>query len=364
MTRKIIAVFLICLLLAGCSDTQVYIPEERLGAESGEVVHIPVNPDKEEETEAPLMPTETEPEETEPPQTHSATITQKPSSSSNKGSSGTQSSTNKGTITGNSEKPKETQPATEPENTGSDTITDSTATEPAVTEATTEPEITEPVETKPAATEATTEPEITEPVETKPAATEATTEPETTDPVETEPAATEPPETEPEATEAATESEPTEPEETEPAVTEPETEPAPTEPPMYDISGYVLGAMEYAMVNQINAYRVEAGLAELQMDEWLCAIASCRSYEASFVWSHTRPDGRGFASVLSDYGYAAGNAEELLVYALGFADGTAMVDRWMQSDAHKQLLLGDWSTVGVGAYESGGYIYVTCLLVG
>ena len=284
MTRKIIAVFLICLLLAGCSDTQVYIPEERLGAESGEVVRIPVNPDKEEETEAPLMPTETEPKETEPPQTNSATITQKPSSSSNKGSSSTQSSTNKGTITGNSEKPKETQPATEPENTGSATITDPAATEPNETESAV----------------------------------------------------------------------------TEPAVTEPE----PTEPPMYDISGYVLGAMEYAMVNQINAYRAEAGLAELQMDEWLCAIASCRSYEVSFVWSHTRPDGRGFTSVLSDYGYAAGNAEELLVYALGFADGTAMVDRWMQSDAHKQLLLGDWSTVGVGAYESGGYIYVTCLLVG
>lgn len=149
-----------------------------------------------------------------------------------------------------------------------------------------------------------------------------------------------------------------------PAATElPATEPEVTEPLLYDISGYALGTLEYAMLDQINAHRADAGLGELTLDAQLSAIASCRSYEVSLVWSHTRPDGRSFAAVLGDYGYSAGSVEELLVYVSGFADGTAMADRWMQSDSHRQLLLGDWTAAGIGVYDANGFTYVTCLLV-
>ena len=133
---------------------------------------------------------------------------------------------------------------------------------------------------------------------------------------------------------------------------------------MYDISGYSVGSLEKAMKKAINAYRTEESLTELSMGNRLCAIASCRGYEISQVWSHTRPDGRSFGSVLSDYGYGAGRVQELLVYVSGSGDGQAIVDKWMASDSHKDLLLGNFSAVGIGVYRANGYTYVACLLVG
>ena len=142
------------------------------------------------------------------------------------------------------------------------------------------------------------------------------------------------------------------------------TEPPMTEPPRYDIWDYEVGNLEYAMAERINEYRVAADLPELAFDEWLCAIASQRSFELSSVWSNTRPDGRGYATVLGDYGYGAGAVTELLVYDSGYGDGGAMAERWMESDSQRESLLGDYHTVGVGVYRTGGLTYVTCMLVG
>lgn len=238
----------------------------------------------------------------------------------------------------------ETQAQTEPE------------TEPEMTEEV--PETTEPAK-KPSSGKSSkkkpskkeTEPPATEPPVTEPWATE----PPATEPPATEPPATEPPTTEP----LATESPATEPPETEPPASEPE----PTDPPLYDISGYSVGSLEKAMKKAINAYRTEEDLGELKLSSRLCAIASCRAYETSQVWSHTRPDGRGYGSVLSDYGYGAGSVKELLVYVSGSGSAGDIVDKWMASDSHAQLLLGDYTTVGIGVYRSGGYTYVACLLV-
>ena len=154
----------------------------------------------------------------------------------------------------------------------------------------------------------------------------------------------------------------TEPPATEPAETEsPATEPPATEPPLYDINSYRMGNLEYEMLDRINEHRAEAEREPFWMDEWLCAIASCRSYEASQVWSHTRPDGRHFATVLEDYGYSVAAVQELMVYDTGSGDGTAMADRWMEGN-QRELLLGDYTTAGIGVYRADGITYVTCLL--
>ena len=154
----------------------------------------------------------------------------------------------------------------------------------------------------------------------------------------------------------------TEPPATEPAETEsPATEPPATEPPLYDINDYRVGNLEYEMLDRINEHRAEAEREPFWMDEWLCAIASCRSYEASQVWSHTRPDGRHFATVLEDYGYSVAAVQELMVYDTGSGDGTAMADRWMEGN-QRELLLGDYTTAGIGVYQADGITYVTCLI--
>ena len=191
-----------------------------------------------------------------------------------------------------------------------------------------------------------------------------------TDTAKTETKATEPPaETKP----AATEPPQTEPPETQPPETEiPETEPPETEPPetqspeadIYDISDYAMGSMEYAILEQINAYRTEAGVEPLAMDSRLCAIASVRAYEASLSWSHTRPDGRDCFSVLSDYGYGYSAAVENLSYAAG-TGAEVIVAQWMASESHRADLLSEsFATCGVGVYDAGGTAFVANFLIG
>ena len=211
--------------------------------------------------------------------------------------------------------------------------------------------------------------------ETEPVATQMATEPAEESPAETQPAiagkdtVTKKPTTTPKksssmsTTKKETITATGKPVSAEPVVTEPPaTEPPVTEPPIYDIDGYRMGALEYEIFDRINEHRAEADLEALWVDEWLSAIASCRSYEASWAWSHTRPDGRHFSTVLDDYGYGAGAVEELQIYDTGSGNGIAMTDRWMESGSQRQLLLGDFTTAGIGVYRVDGVTYVTCLL--
>lgn len=306
--ERIAALLLAMLLLAGCAngedpyrvDTVVYIPADP--TQMPTEIMMQSNETAPEQTEAVPAETQQSSEETEAPETEpEATEAAKKSTSTKKTTS------SKKTTTG-----KKTTSSKKDTTTKKDTST----------------KATEPPASKPAATE--------------PPATEA---PATEVPA-TQPAATEPPATEPPATE--------------PPVTEPE----PTDPPLYDISGYKVGSLESGMRDAINGYRTEAGLSELSMSSRLCAIASCRGYEISQVWSHTRPDGRSYKTVLSDYGYGGGSVKELLVYVSGSGDGAAIVDKWMSSDSHRELLLGGYSTVGIGTYRANGNTYIACLLVG
>ena len=203
------------------------------------------------------------------------------------------------------------------------------------------------------------------PTESAPESTEAT-EPAPTQPVETEKASiTKKPTTPKKNTSASTTTKKDtitatgKPISTEP----PATEPPATEPPSYDISDYRVGNLEYELLDRINEYRAAEELEPLRIDEWLCAIASYRSFEASQVWSHTRPDGRHFATVLDDYGYAAGDVQELMVYDTGSIDAAAVADRWMESGTQRKLLLSDYTTAGIGVYRMDGLTYVTCLLI-
>ena len=130
----------------------------------------------------------------------------------------------------------------------------------------------------------------------------------------------------------------------------------------YDISGYTAGSLEYAVLDQINACRAEAELAPLSMDERLCAIASARAFEISKSWSHTRPDGRPFGTVLADYGYPAGSAGEVLAYATA-PSAAAIGAKWMENASTRDSLTGNYAAAGVGIYCAGGVTYLACLLV-
>ncbi len=150
----------------------------------------------------------------------------------------------------------------------------------------------------------------------------------------------------------------------------PETLPSETEPPateagsgLYDISGYALGALAYGICDEISVLRAENDAADLELSSRLSAIASCRAYELSLVWSHDRPDGRGYATVLGDYGYSADAATELLIYVMGAGDAAAIVEKWTDSDSHRAELLGSYDALGIGIHRAGENTYVCVLLV-
>lgn len=206
------------------------------------------------------------------------------------------------------------------------TSVETTAAETTAVETTAAEENTEAQQTKPSSTKAT-----------KPPSTKATKPPETTAP---ETAA------ETEATLPATES----------------TEPVAAKPDPYDISGYTCGSLEYGIADAINARRREAGLPELSLGRKLSGIGSVRAYESSLTFSHTRPDGRNWSSVLGDYGYGCGHAGENLLQSSDGYSAADMVELWMGSAGHRANILDPEVThLGVGVYRSGGMVYVATI---
>jgi len=111
------------------------------------------------------------------------------------------------------------------------------------------------------------------------------------------------------------------------------------------------GADVLALVNQA---RAAAGLAPLSgNDAALNATAAVRAKELVTSYSHTRPDGTlcftAFPGVpMLNYG------ENI---AEGYGGAAAVMNGWMNSPGHKANILGDYNTIGIGVYESGGTIY-------
>ena len=147
------------------------------------------------------------------------------------------------------------------------------------------------------------------------------------------------------------------------AATEPSTE-AVTEPPTYNPSGYSPSGRDRDVAAAVNAQRTAAGLGELTLDSGLCAIASVRAWEASRLWSNSRPDGSNGITVLKEYGYSYSVAGENLYY--GGAGGEGIVSKWMASDSRKANLLMESATaIGVGSYTTpDGVTYVAALITG
>ncbi len=150
------------------------------------------------------------------------------------------------------------------------------------------------------------------------------------------------------------------------SVTVPEQTQAPTQPrdPIYDISGHNVGSTEKKILEEINRVRSEAGLGQLSLDRKLSALAAIRAYECSLKFSATRPDGRSWRSVLSDYGYSRSVSEESRLHSSASYSADILVEGWMVSASSSAKLLNpEVSTVGIGCYKSSnGTLYAVALL--
>lgn len=102
------------------------------------------------------------------------------------------------------------------------------------------------------------------------------------------------------------------------------------------------------VLDLVNIERRKAGVKPLALSDELMRAAAVRSQEIIKVFSHTRPDGTSFTSIVSRHGRRIGEN-----IAGGYQTSEDVVDGWMHSDGHrKNILHPDFTELGVGyTYE-------------
>lgn len=129
--------------------------------------------------------------------------------------------------------------------------------------------------------------------------------------------------------------------------------------PAYTIS-QTYANFEREVAKYTNEERTSRGLSKLEYLPELTAGCQIRAKESAKLWSHDRPDGRGWESVIYDMGitgcYAAG--ENLLMADV--LDARVAVDAWMDSPGHRENILKEnFDAICVGICKVGGDYYYT-----
>jgi len=99
----------------------------------------------------------------------------------------------------------------------------------------------------------------------------------------------------------------------------------------------------------INDYRIEQGLEFLEIDQYVCDIASQRSAEIVNDWSHN-----GFY-ILDHPSQYSSRGENL---ARDFQTDLEIFNGWLNSPTHKDILDGDYNFGCIGKTEHGNITYV------
>lgn len=110
----------------------------------------------------------------------------------------------------------------------------------------------------------------------------------------------------------------------------------------------------------VNQERAKAGLSAFTTKSTLTAAANKRAQETVQSFSHTRPNGSSFSTVLKEFGVTYRAAGENIAY--GQKSPQEVVTGWMNSPGHRaNILNGNFNTIGIGVYQANGRIYWTQL---
>ncbi len=105
-------------------------------------------------------------------------------------------------------------------------------------------------------------------------------------------------------------------------------------------------AMAEEMVILVNEAREAEGLKPLYMVPYLCDVANVRCRESIFSFSHNRPDGSSFITVLDDSLVPYSKAAENL--AAGSDTAEATFNQWKNSPNHwRSIMNPDYTHIGV-----------------
>ena len=120
-------------------------------------------------------------------------------------------------------------------------------------------------------------------------------------------------------------------------------------------------ATEFEMLDFINASRKEAGVAPLVFNYMYYDCAYIRGQQIKQVYSHTRPNGKDFMTVLTDNGFSIPNriGENILKGVNYGTEGAHLI--FMDSPGHKaNILRKEYTSVSIRVYidESSDNFYV------
>lgn len=112
------------------------------------------------------------------------------------------------------------------------------------------------------------------------------------------------------------------------------------------------------IIELVNLERTKNNLQPLSTKSEINQIAEQRAEELAELFSdeHTRPDGRGYDTIITDYGLEYSYVGE------NIAEGNVSVDEimneWLNSPAHRANILSpNYENMGVGIYEKGDEKY-------
>ena len=110
------------------------------------------------------------------------------------------------------------------------------------------------------------------------------------------------------------------------------------------------------VVALVNIERAKVGLPALTMSEDLNRAAQIRARETVQSFSHTRPNGSSFSSVLKENGISYRGAGENIAW--GQRTPEAVVNAWMNSEGHRANILNkNYTSIGVGYHLNGSTPY-------
>ncbi len=111
----------------------------------------------------------------------------------------------------------------------------------------------------------------------------------------------------------------------------------------------------------VNKERAKGGLSALIISQSLVAPANKRAQEIAQSFSHTRPNGTSWSTVLDEYNVSVTAAGENLAY--GYNTPEAVVEGWMSSTGHRaNIMNANFHKIGIGVYKnSQGTVYCTQL---
>lgn len=138
--------------------------------------------------------------------------------------------------------------------------------------------------------------------------------------------------------------------------TQPATQPTTVQPtsqlqPTTQPSGSASYNKEFAdkVIELVNAARAKEGLSPLIKDTTLTNLSNIRSKEAATLFSHQRPDGTSWSTVLKQNNVSYTAAAENI--AAGQNTPEAVVKEWMDSPSHRaNIMNSEYNKIGVSCY--------------